>query len=85
MNRANSGGGQHRDHRFGDHRHIDDHAVSITKPLGLHSASKLRDFFGQFSIGETLFCIGHGAVIDQRQLIPASFIDMAVKGVITRV
>ncbi len=85
MNRAQPRAGQHADHRFRHHRHIEQHPVALRHPHLGQRARQPGHRLGQFGIGEALARAGHGAVIDQRILPAPPGSDMTVQRVIGQV
>ena len=78
MDGAKPGAGQHRLHGFRHHRHIDDNAVALRHALGAQSARKRGHTGLQLGIGDRMLAAGHRAVVDDRHLIAATGLDMAV-------
>ena len=52
VNRADPGAREHRDHRLGHHRHVDDDAVARLDALGSEHARETRDGIAQLAVGE---------------------------------
>ena len=82
---ANPGAREHGDHRLRDHRHIDDHAVAARDALRRQRPRHPGHFVPQLGVRVPADGIGHGAVIDERQLFPAPAVDVVVEGVVARV
>ena len=85
MHGAQSGAGQHSDDGFRDHRHVDDHAIALVDTVGGKSARKTGDFIKQFRVADLALGIRYRAVVDDRCLITASALDMAINSVVTGV
>ena len=90
MHRADPRAGQHRDHRFRHHRHIENDAVALGDAEILHDGGERLHLGQQFGIGE----FGDGArsgricqrrIVDQRHLIGAAVRDVAVQRVVAGV
>ena len=82
MHRAQPRAGQHRHHRFGDHRHVDDDAVALADALRRDRAGELRHVIAQLAIGEALLRAGDRRIVDQRRLLGAAALDVAVERVV---
>ena len=78
MDGPKAGAGQHRLHRFGNHRHIDNDPVALRHTLGAQSARKAGHSGLQLGIGDRMLAAGHRAVVDDRHLIAATGLDMTV-------
>ena len=54
---ADPGAGQHRDHRLGDHRHVDDDPVALLHAQGAQHPTERRHLRQQLGVGEgTAWC-----------------------------
>jgi hypothetical protein len=89
MNRADPRAGEHGDDRFGDHGHVDQHAVAGADPeIHQHGAERGR-LVEQFAIGDRPLRRRDRAVVIERGLIAAAIFNMPVErvvaGVATRV
>nr|GEY12335.1 hypothetical protein [Tanacetum cinerariifolium] len=51
MNRTDARAGQHGDHGFGDHWHIDGHHIAAMDILAAQCVGEFADFFMQFAVG----------------------------------
>ncbi len=76
------GSRQHGDRGFGDHRHVDDHAVAGTYAVAAQHTGEPGHEIRQFRIGVTPLDAQHGGVIDQGLLVPAASLHISVQGVI---
>ena len=85
MHRADAGAGEHGDDCFGDHGHIDDDAVALLDAFGAECAGKTGGLIQHLGIGELALRACDRAVVDHRDLIAATCLHMAVKGVVTGV
>ena len=78
---ADPGAGEHRHHRLGDHRHVDDHAVAWSDAHGPQGAGAARYSIPQLRIGDSLDRPRDRAVVDEGDLITAARLDVDVEGV----
>ena len=85
MHRADPRAGQHRDHGFRHHRHIEDDAVALGDAEILHDGGERLHLLQHLRIGEFRDRVGQRRIVDQRQLIGASARDMAVERVVAGV
>jgi hypothetical protein len=85
VHRAEPRAGEHGDHRFGDHRHVEDHAVALFNSELAQGAGAARDLVAQGAVGVALDLAHHRAVPDQGQLIRAPAFHMAVERVVAGV
>ena len=81
MHRADARAGEHGDRRFRHHRHIDDDAVALLDAVVLQHRGERHHLVAQLAIGEALHLALDGAVVDQRDLVGAAALDMAVEAV----
>ncbi len=81
MDGAQPRAGEHRHHRFRHHRHVDEDAVAFPDTGRRERAGKKRHLVAQLAIGEGRFRVGDGAVVDERRLLGAAALDMAVEGI----
>ena len=86
VHRADPRAGQHRDHGFRHHRHIEDDAVALDDAEILHDGGKRLHLMQHLGIGQP----GDDAarqrrIVDQRQLVGAAARDMAVERVVAGV
>ena len=56
---AESRAGQHRNDGFGDHRHVEDHAIALTHTEATQYAGETRGLGEQLAIGEGALGPGH--------------------------
>jgi hypothetical protein len=85
MHRADPRAGQHRDHGFRHHRHIEDDAVALgDAEIGHHGGERLH-LVQQLRIGEFGDAAGQRRIVDQRHLIGAAAGDMTVERVVAGV
>ena len=85
VDRADARAREHRDHRLGDHRHVDDDAVASLDSLGRERAREARDGVAQLAVGEGCGGVGDGRVVDERELVGAAVLDVPVERVVARV
>jgi hypothetical protein len=85
MHGAQPRAGQHRHHRFGDHRHVDDDAIALADAERCDGAGKLRHVIAQLAVGETLLGAGDGRIVDQRRLLGTATFHMAVERIVAGV
>ena len=85
MHRPDPRTSQHRLKCFGDHRHIDDHAVAFAHAIRLQHTCDGGD--AGLQLGKSNLGLGAGdrAVVDNRHLIGAAVFDVPVHGVVTRI
>ena len=81
MDRTDPRAGQHREGRFGHHRHVDQHAVALGDAEARQDPGEARDLALQFAIGEMPDLAGDRAIPDQRDPLAATRRDMAVDGI----
>ena len=81
MDRADARAGEHGDDRLRHHRHIEDDAVALGHAdVAQHGGEHLR--LGQQAvIGDGALFAGERGIVDDRRLLAAPGIDMAVDGV----
>ena len=72
---------QHRDDGLGDHRHVDDDAVAFVDAEAAQRAREPRSQVEQFAVGVGALRAGHRRVVDQRGLVAAAAVDVAVQRV----
>ena len=82
MDGADAGAGQHRDHGFRHHRHIDDDPVALADTEILQHAAEACDLVGQLGVGVRAGALGDGAVVDQRRLGAPSLLDVPVETIV---
>ena len=81
MDRADARAGEHADHRFRDHRHIENDAVALADTeIGEHRA-KGRNLVLQLRVAQDRLGAGDGAVMDDGRLRAAARLHMAVDGI----
>ena len=85
VDRADAGARQHADHRLGHHRHVDDHAVAGRHALRRERPGDARHLVAQLGEGEAADGPGDRAVVDERELLAASALDVAVEAVVAGV
>ena len=68
MDRADAGAGEHGDHRFGDHRHVEDDPVALGDSEILQHGAEHRHLVQEFRIRNRALRAGDGAVVDDRRL-----------------
>ncbi len=84
MNRADSRAREHRDRRLRHQRHIDRDAVAVLHAEALERVGASTDFVGEHLIGQHARVAGL-ALPNQRGLVAARRIEMAVEAVVRRV
>ena len=84
MDRADPRARQHRHRGFRNHRHVDDHPVTLADTPGRNHARKRRHFVLQFAVRVRLLFSADRAIVNERFLI-APFRHMAVDAVVTGV
>ena len=82
MHGADAGAGEHGDRRFGDHRHVDDDAVALADAVVAQHRGQRHHLVAQLAIGEAPDLSEERAVVDQRDLIGAALLDMAVEAIV---
>ena len=85
MDRAEARAGEHGDDRLGDHRHVDDDAVALGDAVVGEHGGEGRHVVEQFAIADRALGAGDRAVVDDRGLVAAAALDMAVEGVVAGV
>ena len=85
VHRADPRAGQHRDHRFRHHRHIEDDAVALCDAEILHDGGERLHFLQHLGIGEFRDRVGQRRIVDQRDLVGAAAGDMAIERVVAGV
>ncbi len=81
MNGADARAGEHRDGRFRHHRHVEHDAVALADAeVAQHAAEHLR-LGQQPMIGDGALYAGERRIVDDRGLLAAPGIDVAVDGV----
>jgi hypothetical protein len=66
MDRAYAGAGQHREGRFGHHRHVDQDAIALDDAEARQHAGETRDLVAQLAVGEMPDLSRDRAVPNQR-------------------
>ena len=66
MDRADPRAGEHRRRRFGDHRHVDHHAVAALDPALLQQVGEAAGLFVKFAVGPAVAVAGLVGFEDQR-------------------
>src|SRR5438105_257730 len=82
---AEAGAGEHRHHRLGDHRHVDDDPVAATDALVGEGAGEPRHLVPHAAIGDRPPIASERAVPHEGELIAPAFVDMAVERVVAGV
>ena len=90
MHSTNPRAGQHRDHRFRHHRHIEDDAVAFCDAEILHDGGEGPHLGQQFGIGEfgdraRPSQIRQRRIVDQRDLVGAAIRDMTIERIVAGV
>ena len=76
--------GEHRESRFGNHRHVDQHAVALADAEALHDRSAAHHFLLQLGEGINDFLVGLGGNEHQRAVVRALG-GMTIDGVVAQV
>ncbi len=82
VHRAKARARQHRDHRLGNHGHIDKDAIAFADALGREHAGEVRHLVPKLAVTERLDRVGYGTVVYERRLIGAAVLDVHVEGVV---
>ena len=69
VNGADARASQHREHRLGNHRHVNEHTVATPDAQFRQHRRTRIDLCGQFAIREVLRGSGFGGDVDERPLI----------------
>ena len=77
--------GQHRDHGFRHHRHIEDDAVALGDAEILHDRGERLHLVQHLGIGEFADAARQRRIVDQRKLVGASAGDVAIERVMAGV
>ena len=85
MDGAQARTSEHGDDRLGDHRHIDDNAVAFLNAMVGKHGGKGRHVVEQFAIADLALGGGDRAVVDDRRLLGAAALNMAVERVVAGV
>ena len=83
MDSADTRTGEHGDGRFGNHRHVDDDAITFFDATLLEDMRECLNLVQQFLIGDCPLLAGDGAVMNDRSLPLAPALDMAVDAIVT--
>ena len=81
MDGPEAGAREHRDHRLGDHRHVDDHAIAPTDAFLRQCAGEPGHLVEELPIRVAPYNARHRAVVDQRRLLAAPVAHMAIERV----
>ena len=65
MDRADARAGEHREHRFGNHRHVDQHAIAAADALRLEHRRAAVDLGGELAVRVALRLAGLGGDVDR--------------------
>ena len=76
------GAGEHGDHGLRDHRHVHNHAIAFSNTQVVEDARERGDLVRQLGIRERLDGSGDRAVVDQRLLVRAAFLEVTVQAVV---
>ncbi len=85
VHRADPRAGQHRNHGFRHHRHIEDDAVAFCHPEILHDRGERFHFIEQLRVSEFGDAACERRIVDQCHLVGASARDVAVERVVAGV
>ena len=72
---------EHRDHRLGDHRHVDDDAVALADAQPAQHTGEARGLVQQLAVRVGALRAGDRRVVDQGRLLGAAAVDVAVQRV----
>ena len=78
---ADARAGEHRDHRLGHHRHVEDDGVALADAECDQGAGETRDAVAQAPVGIGRGGTGHRAVVDQRRDVGAAPLDVPIEAV----
>ena len=84
MHCTQSRAGEHREYRFGNHRHVKQHAVATAYTLRSDHCGHHVDRSVQLAVGVGFFAVGFGGNINQRGLVAARR-QVAIQRVMTEV
>jgi hypothetical protein len=85
MDRAEPRAGQHGDHRLRHHRHVDDDAVALLHAEVAQDRAEQLHLGQHAAVGEGLYRVGDGGIVDQRRLVVAAGEHVAVERVVAGV
>jgi hypothetical protein len=80
-----AGAGQHRDHRRGHHRQIDDHPVAAADAEAGQHAREPRHLVAQLGVGVRAGRAGDRRVVHESGLVAVASVDVAVQRVVADV
>src|SRR5271166_2983766 len=84
MDRADARAGEHRDHCFGNQRHVDRNAVAGFNSETLEGVTTLTDLVGEHLIGQHPG-VARLAFPDKRRLVAAGSAQMAIEAIVRNV
>ena len=73
-----AGAREHRDHRLGNHRHVDDHAIPSRTPSPRSAPASRRDLVEELAVDVAPYGARHRAVVNQRRLFAAPVSHVAI-------
>ena len=82
VNGADAGAAEHGNGGLRDHRQVEDDAIARTHATRAERPGEARGEALQLGIGEALHGAGDGAVVDQRRLLTAARIHVAIQRVV---
>ena len=85
MNGANARASQHGHHSFRDHRHIDDHAITLGHAIVCQHGGQCCNLIAQLAISESRFGLGDGAVVNNGAALTMASLYMAIERIPARV
>ena len=85
VNSSDARASQHGHGGLGHHRHVDDDAIAFLYPKLAQQAGQSRDFFAKLKVGERLLGAGHRGIVNQRQLISPTLLDLVIQRQVTTV
>ena len=84
MNRADPCAGEHPEHRFGDHRHVDQYAITFCHAQGFQHRGHAIHFVEEIAIAEFFLFVGFRGNVNQRRLLGALG-QVAIHGIETEI
>ena len=81
VDRAEAGAGEHRHQRLGNHRHVEDDAVTLADPARREAAGEAGDAVAELGIGDRRLRSGDRQVVEDRPPVAVARLDVAVDGV----
>ena len=82
VDRSDAGASKHRLYGLRNHRHVNDDAVPAFHALIAKRSGDTRHGIFELAESEAFHRVRHWAVIDERELVGAAFLDMTVERVV---